>query len=279
MLSNHHTHTIYSDGHARPDDYAKFAVHCKLDILGFSEHSPLPFDNPFSFNREKKTEYLKQIHNLKADYSDKIRIYCAMEMDYIPGISEPFAQTAEEFGLDYSIGSVHLVKPDDSDILWFTDGPDYKTYDEGLNKLFGGDIKEAVRAYYRQINGMIENEVFDVIGHFDKIKMHNRSRFFLETEKWYTDLVNETINLIAEKNLIVEVNTRGIYKGRSETTYPGIESLKTLKEKNVRIMINSDAHQPHELVLAYNIAEELVQSAGYKSSCHYLDHEWMEIRI
>jgi histidinol-phosphatase (PHP family) len=279
MLSNHHTHTLYSDGHADPEEYVKSAIELKLEILGFSEHSPLPFANPFSFRQERRDEYLQKINLLKSQYADKIRIYCAMECDYIPGVSEPFVKTSDEFTLDYVIGSVHLVKPDNSEILWFTDGPDYKTYDEGLSNLFAGDIKNAVRTYYRQINSMIENEVFDVIGHFDKIKMHNRDRFFLESEKWYTDLLYETIDLIAEKDLIVEVNTRGIYKKRSETTYPGHDSLKILKAKNVRVMINSDAHQPHELLMSYDVAQGILDAAGYKASCHFIENEWQEIAL
>lgn len=279
MLSNHHTHTLYSDGHAEPEEYIKSAVNLGVEILGFSEHSPLPFANPFSFKQERKEEYIQKISQLKKQYADTVRIYRSMEMDFIPGISASFARLSEEFRLDYAIGSVHLVKPDNSDKLWFTDGPDYKTYDEGLNNLFSGDIQKAVRTYYRQINGMIENEVFDVIGHFDKIKMHNRNRFFLESEEWYTDLVNETINLIAERNLIVEVNTRGIYKKRSETTYPGVESLKTLREKNVRVMINSDAHQPHELLMSYDVALGILKEAGYKASCHFIENEWQEVAL
>ena len=279
MRSNHHTHTLYSDGHAEPEEYVKSALDSKVEILGFSEHSPLPFDNPFSFKREKKDEYLSLISLMKNRYSDRIRLYCAMECDYIPGISEPFIKTSEEYNLDYVIGSVHLVKSENADNLWFTDGPDYRTYDEGLYNLFGGDIHKAVKTYYDQVNEMILNENFEIIGHFDKIKMHNRNRFFLESEKWYTDLVNETINLIAEKELIVEVNTRGIYKKRSETTYPGLESLKILKEKNVRVMVNSDAHQPHELILAYENATDLLEASGYKATCHFIDNEWQEVRF
>lgn len=279
MQSNHHTHTIYSDGYAEPEEYVLSALNSGLDILGFSEHSPLPFQNPFSFKRENKEEYLRKINALKEKYSGAISIFCAMEMDYIPGVSEPFSEISKEFNLDYSIGSVHLVKPDHPDKLWFTDGPDFKIYDEGLNTLFDGDIKRAVTTYYSQVNEMIEKERFDIIGHFDKIKMHNRNRFFHESEKWYADLLHETINLIAEKDLIVEVNTRGIYKKRSETTYPGPESLKILKEKNVRVMINSDAHQPHEIILAYEQAEELLESAGYKSTCHFISNEWHEVSL
>lgn len=274
MLTNHHTHSIYSDGSSQPEEYVLKAIEKGFNILGFTEHSPLPFENPFSFRKENKDEYTALLKTLKHKYSGQIAVYTGMEMDYIPGVSENFSKIKSEYKLDYLIGSVHLIRPENTHELWFTDGPDYRTYDQGLNELFGGDIKKAVTTYYRQINEMIETQQFDIIGHFDKIKMHNRDRFFMEDESWYTDLVIETLSLIQDRDIIVEINTRGIYKKRSETTYPGLNILKQICQMRIPVMVNSDAHQPHELDAAFENANALLKEAGINETVYFSGNGW-----
>ena len=234
----------------------------------------MPFENTFSFKKENKEEYLVLMNTLKQKYSGQIAVYSGMEMDYIPGMSENFSKVKSEYKLDYLIGSVHLVRPADKDELWFTDGPDYKTYDKGLKELFAGDIKKAVSTYYFQLNEMIENQHFDIIGHFDKIKMHNRDRFFKEDEAWYMGLVNETLSLIQDRDIIVEVNTRGIYKQRSETTYPGFDILKQIKAMRIPVMVNSDAHKPHELDGEFAYGFSLLKEAGIDEVVYFKGNGW-----
>jgi len=195
-------------------------------------------------------------------------------MDYIPGMSENFSKVKAEYKLDYLIGSVHLVKPTDNEELWFTDGPDYRTYDKGLNELFGGDIRKAVTSYYSQLNEMIESQHFDIIGHFDKIKMHNRNRFFREDEAWYQSLGSETLSLIQDRDIIVEVNTRGIYKQRSETTYPGLDILKQIKKLRIPVMVNSDAHKPHELDGEFGYGFSILKQAGIDEVVYFKGNGW-----
>lgn len=274
MPTNHHTHSLYSDGSSHPEEYIVSAIEKGFYLLGFTEHSPLPFENTFSFKKENKDEYLVLMNNLKQKYSDQIAVYSGMEMDYIPGMSENFSKVKSEYKLDYLIGSVHLVRPADKDELWFTDGPDYKTYDKGLKELFAGDIKKAVSTYYFQLNEMIENQHFDIIGHFDKIKMHNRDRFFKEDEAWYMGLVNETLSLIQDRDIIVEVNTRGIYKQRSETTYPGFDILKQIKAMRIPVMVNSDAHKPHELDGEFAYGFSLLKEAGIDEVVYFKGNGW-----
>ncbi len=274
MLTNHHTHSLYSDGSSQPEEYVLSAIEKGFNLLGFTEHSPLPFENTFSFKKENKEEYIALMNSLKQKYSGQIAIYSGMEMDYIPGMSENFSKVKAEYKLDYLIGSVHLVRPADKDELWFTDGPDYKTYDKGLNELFGADIKKAVTTYYNQLNEMIETQQFDIIGHFDKIKMHNRNRFFKEDELWYKDLINETLALIQDRDIIVEVNTRGIYKQRSETTYPGLDILKQIKEMRIPVMLNSDAHKHHEIDGEFEYGFSLLKEAGINEVVYFKGNGW-----
>ena len=274
MLTNHHTHSLYSDGSSQPEEYVTEAIAKGFQLLGFTEHSPLPMENSFSFRKENKHEYMTLMNKLKQKYASQIAIYSGMEMDYVPGISENFAKVKAEYRLDYIIGSVHLVRPEESNELWFTDGPNYETYDKGLNELFAGDIRKAVTTYYHQLNEMIEYQHFDIIGHFDKIKMHNRDRFFKENEDWYMALVSETLDLLQDRDIIVEVNTRGIYKQRSDTTYPGLDILRQIHKMRIPVMVNSDAHKTHELDLAFDKGFSLLKEAGIDEVVYFKGNGW-----
>jgi len=274
MLTNHHTHSIFSDGSSQPEEYITEAIAKGFKILGFTEHSPLPFENTFSFKKDTKEEYVSLLNILKQKYLSQITVFSGMEMDYIPGMSENFSQIKAEYKLDYLIGSVHLVRAENNEELWFTDGPDYKTYDKGLIELFGGDIKKAVTTYYQQLNEMIETQHFDIIGHFDKIKMHNRDRFFKEDEPWYKALVSETLELLQDRDIIVEVNTRGIYKKRSDTTYPGLDILKQIKKLRIPVMVNSDAHKPNELDGEFGYGFSILKDAGIDEVVYFKGNGW-----
>ncbi len=257
---NLHTHSDFSDGKSPMEDMVLDAIDNHFEILGITDHSPMPYDNRASMKKERVDEYVNEVQRLKTKYQDKIEIHLGMEMDYIPGVSEHFHEERQKLGLEYLIGSVHLVEHQGQ--LWFIDGAKTEPYDEGLRNIFGGDIKAGVRAFFYQSNKMIENEKFEIIGHFDKIKMNNKGRYFEETEKWYLDLLFETLSLIKEKNLIVEVNTRGMYKGRYNGFYPGEWLFPTLKEQKIPVIISSDGHLRGEVGGCFKEATEALLHAG-----------------
>jgi len=277
---NLHTHSVYSDGKSQPREIVEEAVRQGLTTLGFSEHSPLPFDNTFSVKSERMPDYVAEIAQLKAEFKDKIDIYCGLEADYITGISEPFAVTKEKYHLDYLIGGVHLVgQSANPDEIWFIDGPKWEIYDEGLQRFFDGDIRRAVRRFYEQTNEMIEREPFDIIAHFDKIKMHNRERYFHEDEPWYRALAFETLDLIREKGLVMEVNVRGLYKKRYNGFYPSPWLMEEAYKMNIPTIISADAHHFSEITLEFAAAEEALKLAGYCSVVNFKDGRWVEVAI
>lgn len=275
-----HTHSVYSDGKSTPAEMVAEAVRQNLGTIGFSEHAPLPFETNFAVKTEKMADYVGEIRGLEHDYAGEVNVRCGLEADYVTNVTEPFAKTRERYGLDYVIGGVHLVgNTSNPNEIWFIDGPKYEIYDEGLQKFFGGDIRRAVRRFYEQSNEMIENEVFDVIAHFDKIKMHNRNRYFTEDEKWYQDLALETLGLIAEKDIVMEINTRGIYKKRCSDLYPSPWLIKEARRKNIPVMISSDAHHFSELTMEFGLAAEVLLSSGYKAVTSVGDGKRLETAI
>lgn len=269
-MTNYHTHSCYCDGKATPREMAEYAYSHGFEVLGFSGHCPLPFTNTFSITDYEG--YCREVRVLKQEYAGRMDIRLGLEFDYVPGMLEDFTPLIEQGGLEYTIGSVHLIPAENfnyhfsnfnSDDLWFIDGPQWERYDEGLYRLFGGDIRRAVRAYFHQQNAMLEHNRPTIVGHPDKIVMHNRDRYFHEDEPWYRDLALETIHLIKELGLICEVNTRGIYKGRHADYYPGKWLLQEMKALRIPVIVSTDAHAPEDLLRTEG-AYEYLRDISYR---------------
>ena len=271
---NLHQHTLFSDGKELPESYAERAVKIGFTAIGYSEHSPLPFSNPFSLKEEEVDNYIHSIDSLRESFKDQLKIYRSLEMDFVPGLSEDFEYWKERCKVDYLIGSVHLVKPAAIDKLWFTDGPDFRVYDKGIEDFFQGDIKRAVKAFYHQTNQMIESQRFEIIGHFDKVKMHNGERFFSDDDKWYRDLIDETVSLIKAKGIIAEVNTRGLYKKRSDALFPDGYALQRVKDLGIPIILSSDAHQPYEINALFDSTVKYLLEMGFREVLEFANGNW-----
>lgn len=272
---NLHTHSLFSDGKSTIEEMVKAAIDLNMHTLGMSDHAAVPFENHFAIKTGKTSEYLAEVKRLQQIYADQIELYLSLEIDFIPGLMEDFQARYATYGLDYSIGSVHLVGKDNPENLWFIDGPRQEIFDEGLERFINGDIRAAVKTFYAQTNQMLEQEKFDIIGHFDKIKMHNSERFFQESEKWYRDLVRETIQLIKEKEVIAEVNTRGIYKKRSKSLFPSDWILAEMKKLEIPVIISSDAHHASELQLHFDTAITAIKNTGYREVMHFAKGQWV----
>ncbi len=277
--TNHHTHSLFCDGDSPPRDYAEKAVQLGFTILGFSSHAPLPFPNTFTLRQDKVDEYRQTIRSLSYEYAGRLEICLGMEIDFISGVMEDFSSVRQYAGLDYVIGGVHLVKPANDERLWFIDGPKRETYDNGLKELFSNDIRAAVRTYFDQLNRMIETQAPDIVAHIDKIKMHNHGRFFSTGDAWYRDLLSESLRLSAQKGCIVEVNTRGIYKGRCHELFPDTDALREMQKMGVKITLSSDAHAPGDLDKAYPQAISTIREAGYNHLMVFNYGKWKEVGI
>jgi len=276
---NFHTHSAYSDGKATPEKYVMEAIAQDLHSLGFSEHAPLPFENNFSVKDiSQLNQYVTEIRGLKEKYKEQLNIYASLEADYIPGVSLDFKLLKDNFNLDYIIGSVHLVKTFD-DRMWFIDGPDREVWKNGLEALFNNSIRAAVTAYFHQVMGMITSQKPEVIGHIDKIIMHNRNEFFTEDEKWYRDLVSQCLEVAKKYNSIIEINTRGLYMNRYHSFFPGPVIMKEMAKLQIPVTISSDAHKPDEIALRMDDAAEALRAAGYEDVWIFEDSFWRSVPL
>ncbi len=278
MLFNYHTHSWYCDGSSPLEEYIIEAVKQNFLSLGFSGHAPLPFESDFAISEEQLPAYCEEVNHLKEKYRNQLPVFLSLEMDYIPKVSTDFSVFKKQYHLDYTLGSVHLVSNDTKEGLWFIDGSKIETYDNGLSNVFDGDIRAGVAAYYNQIMDMLATQKPDVVGHVDKIKMNNKNRFFSTQDEWYKALIQKTIAVIEQQHTIVEVNTRGIYKGRCEELFPSIDILESLCHRDIPVTISTDAHKPDEISMLFAETREVLQDIGFKKLAVF-NNAWRLIDI
>lgn len=278
MKNNFHTHCTYCDGKEPIENFVKKAVELGYDELGFSSHAPVPFENNFGIQEEEIPTYLKEIDSFRLQFP-QLQLFAGLECDFIPGMTKDFSSYREHFNLDYVIGGVHLVCPENANELWFIDGSKREVYDDGLRQFFDMNVKKAVTRFWEQTFEMIETQSFDVLAHFDKIKMHNQNRYFTEDESWYQQLADHCVELIRRKQLIVEINTRGIYKGRCPDFYPSDYLLRQIAKHQLPMVISTDAHKSEELPMGYEEAMEHLKLFGIKYLMYIKNKQWEEYAI
>jgi histidinol-phosphatase (PHP family) len=272
MWSNFHMHSNYCDGKAELIEYVHEAKSKGMLSIGFSSHAPVRFPCLWCMKGERLGSYIQSIDALKASVSE-IEIYKGLEVDFIPGIISPDSFRKV---LDYTIGSIHFVDRYPDGRPWEIDGI-HTAFLEGLEKIFQNDIKVAVTRYFELTREMVETSCPTIVGHIDKIKIQNPAqKFFSEDEDWYQKEVKKTIDLIAEKKVIVEVNTRGIYQKKSQTTYPSPWILELMHARNVPITISSDAHHPSDIINQFPETAALLMDIGYNSISVLLENKWKE---
>jgi histidinol-phosphatase (PHP family) len=271
MWFNFHSHSNYCDGKGELSEYLAFARENNFLSIGFSSHAPVPIDCKWCMKKEDLGSYLEDIEHLRLH--SKLEVYKSLEIDFIPGVCSPFDFKDT---LDYTIGSIHFVDKFPDGRHWEIDNS-HEIFLDGLKQIFNNDIRALVTRYFELTREMIFASAPDIIGHLDKIKMQNPGqKFFNENDAWYRKEVEKTLRLIQQADLIVEVNTRGIYQKKTSETYPSPWILEMLREKNIRITMSSDAHHPKDLINQFPETAILLLKMGFKNLTVMADGIWKQ---
>jgi len=272
--TNYHSHSHYCDGKSPLEAHVKAAIAADMHAFGFSSHSPVRFPSSWNMPLERFDEYLREARGLKERYKDQIQLYVGLEVDFIPEIISPHTDYIKAAKLDHMVGSIHYVDQYPDGRPWEVDGR-HLPFLAGLKEIFDDNIETAVRRYFELTREMVETCPGIVVGHLDKIKMQNEGGdLFSEKSDWYREEVEKTLEVIAQKGLIVEVNTRGIYKKKADTTYPSPWILKRIKEMGIPIMLNSDSHTPDELTGRFEETAKLLLGMGFTELMALWEGEW-----
>ena len=271
--TNYHSHSHYCDGVESLRAQVGAALQQGVGVFGFSSHGPVDFLNAWSMKAEKLADYLAETRDLKTEFSDRIELYIGLEIDYLPNSCGPSTYASL---LDYTIGSVHYLDKNEGGEPWEIDGSTDK-FMRGLVEVHGGDIRKVIHLYYERIREMIQLDPPDILGHLDKIKIHNlRNSLYDENEDWYQKEIDETLNLLAETDCILEVNTRGLYK-KNLSTYPSLPVMQKALARNIPVTLNSDSHAPGEITAELPRTARQLKQLGFKTMRILKNNDWQDV--
>jgi histidinol-phosphatase (PHP family) len=250
-----------------------------LDGIGFSSHAPLPFTTDWTMPKEKLPAYLSEIKRLKAQYRAEINVYCGLEIDYLPGEQAPDTACFTGLELDYTIGAVHYIGRDRAGTPWSIDGTD-EEFKKALHTIFNGNIQDLVKKYYALVRDMALNHRPDIIAHLDVVKKNNRAEeYFLEEESWYRQAVVETLQVLKQQNLVVEVNTGGLNRKRADSFYPSQWILEKCLALHIPVTLASDAHAPEQLIGHFKKAAQILNRIGFEELSVLTLQGWQRIAL
>jgi histidinol-phosphatase (PHP family) len=121
-----------------------------------------------------------------------------------------------------------------------------------------------VESYLDSEEAMIRAGGFDVLGHPDLVKLHNKgNKFFDPKSDFYLKRIAALSALLAEAGVPSELNTGGLNRDKISECYPSLDFLKHFRKQNVPIVINADAHRAVDLDGHYEDACKAMLEAGY----------------
>ncbi|WP_448789923.1 histidinol-phosphatase [Bacteroides graminisolvens] len=275
-LTNYHSHCSFCDGRAPFEEFVKEAISQGFYSYGVSSHAPLPFPTQWTMEWGQMEAYLDEFKNLRSKYADEIELYVGLEIDYLNEESNPSVARFTELPLDYRIGSVHLLYDAAGEVVDIDCSP--AVFKERVDRHFNGDVLRVIRMYFDRLFRMVELGGFDILGHADKMH-YNASCYHpgLLDEPWYEALMKDYFSLVASRGYLVEINTKA-YDSLG-TFYPNSRYWELMKEYQIKVLVNSDAHYPERINAGRMEALRLLQAKGFATVAELHQGSWREVPI
>lgn len=240
-LHNHTTRCNHAEGSM--ESYIERAIELGINIYGFSEHAPMDFDSYYRLKFDEMQNYEKDVLNLKEKYKNEIEILLGYEVDYLKGYMD---ERVLNSNVDYLIGSVHFLDK------WGFDNPEF------IGAWKSRNIDDIWQEYFDSIEAMAKTGYFDIVGHFDLIKV-----FKFMPKKDIRSMATDALKAIKQSNMVLELNGAGLRKPIKEI-YPSQMLLEVAYELNIPITFSSDAHAVEQVGFGYHEVVTLAQKVGYK---------------
>ena len=255
-----HNHTsLCNHANGTTEEYIKRAIELGIDVFGFSDHAPMPFDPRYRMDISQKDFYENDIKLLKEKYKNDIEILLAYEVDFMQDKTLMLDEILKA-NVDYLIGSVHFIQ-EKNNSLWGFDNPEF------IGKYKEKNIDDIWIDYFKAIEELAKSRLFDVVGHLDLIKV-----FKYLPNKDIKSIANKAMKEIKKANMVIEINAAGLRKPIKQT-YPSKELLQQAFELDIPITFSSDAHEIEQIGFKYSDVASLAKKIGYTKCIKFKNRE------
>jgi histidinol-phosphatase (PHP family) len=277
-LSNYHTHCNLDDGEGTLEEYVLSALSKGFSALGFSCHTPGKLQDGWHMRTEDFPWYLDEINRLRDLYRDRIELYIGLELDFLEDTEELVGQEYRD-QVDFTIGSVHLMRHGPSGKYLSVDGPK-EEFNALLQDRFAGDMKAFGTHYFSLVERLMHLHQFDILAHCDLIKKHNGNHdYFDPAAPWYHKAMSHLLKVAQKEHVRLEVNTGGIARGAIGETYPSFDHIVECAELDIPLTLSSDAHQSSHIDYYFAQADDQLVQAGYKTLDVLQHGMWQSVSI
>lgn len=229
------------------DPFVEAARAAGVDEIGFTEHVYY-FKQTRSlwtvpYQTERCVYAIEPYVQAVVDARERgLPVKLGLEVDYVPGREQETRELLDPYPWDYLLGSVHFI--DDLGV----DGEEPRLLDRA-------GVEGAWRIYFETLAAAARSGLFDSLSHPDLVKI------FGERPVEAYDY-GPVVDAIAESGIAVEVSTAGLRKPVREL-YPDPHFLAACRGRGVPVTLASDAHSPDVVGRDFDLALELLRSAGY----------------
>ena len=275
MKTNFHTHT-FRCGHAVGNEEAmvKSAIEEGIEVLGFSEHVPLPRYRKHIFKGMRytlnhfrsfavackaiitngpamrmpykdKQLHLEEVKRLKEKYCDQITIYQGFEAEYFEEYLDYYQGLLNSGEADYLILGNHFNK--------------YTVHTRYYGKMDISD--EEIISYKNDLLKALDTNLFSYVAHPD-LFMVGKVYF----DELCENITREICQKALEKDVPLEVNAGGIRRGYRKVgdeiqyPYPNSHFFDIVGEVGCKVILGIDAHSPDDF--NQDDFERLMQDKG-----------------
>lgn len=225
------------------------AIKAGYKTLGFSDHSPWPYEDGFSSHIRMDLplfpDYLSSIRGLQDKYKNQIVIHLGLEAEYYPEFHSWLLDQKAEQGLQYLLLGSHFDRPDE--------------------ELYFGSLSRA-QQYHRYAKHTIaglQTGDFAALAHPELFMMLTQ-RFDRDCELVSRDLIQAAVSC----NIPLEYNLSGLYpiSWRNGLGYPNPDFWHIAAQEGATAIIGLDAHDPNRFLDTdkYDEAIKFLDSLGIK---------------
>ena len=245
MKANYHTHTFRCNhAYGTEREYIENAIKEGLQVLGFSDHVPMPYKDgwysPIRMKPELLTDYVETLLKLKKEYESQIKILVGFEAEYYSDVFEDMLNMLKPYDYDYLILGQHYLG----------NGPKYQyigkeNYDKNILKQYVDQC----------IEGMATG-VFTYFAHPDIIN-------YAYDDGIYDGNMERLCRAALKYSMPLEINLLGMEDNKC---YPRESFFKIASRVGNDVIIGCDAHEARHIIdrMLFSKAESMAERLNLK---------------
>ncbi len=208
-------------------------------------------------------DFPDRIRRLREHVGSRIEVRCGVELEWRgTGLGEQWnrAKLFQAHGVDFVVCSVHFAP----------NGIPYDGSAEDTKRLIDarGGVEPFWAAYFDELIEMVDAswQTISVVGHIDLPKLYAPLPACLSdldgADSGTARRLFTLLEMIAERNLALDVNLSGLRKGVG--IYPHPEILRRARALGIPVALGTDTHALDDLGRDYAAGLGAVQAAGYR---------------